>query len=42
MGWLTVGLGVLFLAAGVWTGIALADLVRTFTDINDVWDEEEL
>ena len=42
MGWLMAGLSVLFLAAGVWTGIALADLVRAFTEINDVWDEEEL
>lgn len=41
MGWL-IGFSVLFLAAGVWTGVALANLVRALTDIHDVWDEEEL
>ncbi len=39
MGWLILGMAML--TAGVWTGIALANLIRSFTDIHDVWEDDE-
>jgi hypothetical protein len=42
MEWVAVFFGLTFLATGVWVGVALADLLRSFTDMNDVWEDEEL
>ena len=42
MEWVAGFFGLVFLASGVYVGVVLADLVRSLTDITDVWEEEEL
>ena len=42
MEWVAGLLGLAFLATGVWLGVAAADLLRSLTDMNDVWEDEEL
>ena len=41
MGWLTLVGGLVLMGAGVWVGVALANLIRSFTDLNDVWGEDD-